>query len=1054
MKFGSYFEQQMEPEWREFYLRYGEFKILLNEVRALNEELATRNASPDTSPGVHAQVSTTPPKDLVKLSFSFMETMPGKSGLKGERPLPSESAFFEALDEDVKRVGSFVESTLARLKGRVEELEVEINDVARCARASERFSDRVSARDDARGDANVSSRLSKLTKLQAGPSESESRENRVDATRRVFRLVSAGARLSRSSPPSARVFSPRTETETREGLMLPASSDSLESGSQSSDNSGTIAEAEKASNSADAAHTAARAAALRDALHDVQREFLRVEKFANLNTTACYKILKKHDKLLPATVCCRYYMQRLHNSPWVTADHSAVFVVQMSDLFEKLRPKVSKAPSAAQGNGPKGGPGAQNFVRSTRKYWVSTEDVSTVKQTLAEHLPVFLMEREKTRNVVSRDGALPSAAPSAAASGPGVAADSQMTSSVYLDNVSLGLYHNRLKKMPHSIAIRLRWYGLDPEEGPVFVERKTHRESWTGDESVKERFALPANLVVPFLHGKHTWEMEKKRLVAAHAKKNPDGKKKMSPSELEGIRVLFSEVQAAAEAKQLQPTLRTVYMRTAFQVPYDASVRCSLDTSLCMLSENPRDGPTCKALNRWFRDPEIPVHRTEVTRFPHAVLEIKLALDPGEDPPVWLDDLIRSGCLTELPKFSKFMHGCAVLFPDIAQEVPYWIDDVSLRQSLQSSASRETGAVPARSSSRRVRPEMASPSNALEERGGRAQNRDNGDEQSLTHPLLAGTSDDVVLDLMGDSRAIAGLGDANSGFFMDDVKRGSAAFRRGLSAGARFLRRKFRLGPSILHGDDQPCDRSAPHPRTVPMRIEPKTYFANERTFLSWLHTATLIGTIGAGLVSVHMGNAGHVAHGGATHPGGGSINATSTHWADASDGRVLTVIHRHEHRVAVRGEALRGENMGNSERTLGDGVLDSDATSAAIEEIVSRAVAGYFESLNQNGGVSNDAASSSSRLLLGVSGAIVPGDEGGAKYTTFGLSIALTMLSASVCLCAYATWTFVWRGRQISKRSTVPFHDPYGPVVMGSIMIATMSVFIGVTAANFQSIA
>ena len=30
----------------------------------------------------------------------------------------------------------------------------------------------------------------------------------------------------------------------------------------------------------------------------------------------------------------------------------------------------------------------------------------------------------------------------------------------------------------------------------------------------------------------------------------------------------------------------------------------------------------------------------------------------------------------------------------------------------------------------------------------------------------------------------------------------------------------------------------------------------------------------------------------------------------------------------------------------------------------------------------------------------------------------------------------------------------PYGPVVMGSIMIATMSVFIGVTAANFQSIA
>jgi uncharacterized membrane protein YidH (DUF202 family) len=25
-----------------------------------------------------------------------------------------------------------------------------------------------------------------------------------------------------------------------------------------------------------------------------------------------------------------------------------------------------------------------------------------------------------------------------------------------------------------------------------------------------------------------------------------------------------------------------------------------------------------------------------------------------------------------------------------------------------------------------------------------------------------------------------------------------------------------------------------PKPRAVPMRIEPKTYFANERTFMSW----------------------------------------------------------------------------------------------------------------------------------------------------------------------------------------------------------------------------
>ena len=77
--------------------------------------------------------------------------------------------------------------------------------------------------------------------------------------------------------------------------------------------------------------------ALRERLQRVQDEFLRIEKFANLNMMACYKILKKHDKLCPHTVCCRYYLERLHQLPWIRADHSSVFVVQMSDLFELLR---------------------------------------------------------------------------------------------------------------------------------------------------------------------------------------------------------------------------------------------------------------------------------------------------------------------------------------------------------------------------------------------------------------------------------------------------------------------------------------------------------------------------------------------------------------------------------------------------------------------------------------------------------------------------------------------------------------------------------------------
>ena len=38
--------------------------------------------------------------------------------------------------------------------------------------------------------------------------------------------------------------------------------------------------------------------------------------------------------------------------------------------------------------------------------------------------------------------------------------------------------------------------------------------------------------------------------------------------------------------------------------------------------------------------------------------------------------------------------------------------------------------------------------------------------------------------------------------------------------------------------------------RKIPLRIEPKTYFALERTYLSWMHMAVMMGGITSALVS------------------------------------------------------------------------------------------------------------------------------------------------------------------------------------------------------------
>jgi hypothetical protein len=282
---------------------------------------------------------------------------------------------------------------------------------------------------------------------------------------------------------------------------------------------------------------------------------------------------------------------------------------------------------------------------------VHTENISRVKYIVLQHLPVFLQKDM-----------------------PGET-DAQLVNSVYLDNRAMELYHGRLDKTPGAIALRMRWYGTSIPE-TVFVERKTHRESWAGEVSVKERFIVNEKAVPNILHGAFDLEVERARMQA----------KGKSESDIADYMKLAREVIQAINSKQLEPTMRTQYMRTAFQIPFDATVRVSLDTNLCMICE--RSEEVIKG-ERWYRDPSVVVPKNEITRFPHAVLEIKLQLEGANSTPDWVTELINSGMLMQVHKFSKFIHGCATLMPEDVQSVPYWIDDPTLAPSIIASGAEE-----------------------------------------------------------------------------------------------------------------------------------------------------------------------------------------------------------------------------------------------------------------------------------------------------------------------------------------------------------------------------
>lgn len=59
---------------------------------------------------------------------------------------------------------------------------------------------------------------------------------------------------------------------------------------------------------------------------------------------------------------------------------------------------------------------------------------------------------------------------------------------------------------PHPpFLVACRYGNLPPAS--VFVERKTHKESWKGEESVKERFVINEDKVVAFIDGGCVWHV-------------------------------------------------------------------------------------------------------------------------------------------------------------------------------------------------------------------------------------------------------------------------------------------------------------------------------------------------------------------------------------------------------------------------------------------------------------------------------------------------------------------------------------------------------------------
>ncbi|KAI9739931.1 MAG: vacuolar transporter chaperone [Claussenomyces sp. TS43310] len=594
---------------------------------------------------------------------------------------------------------------------------------------------------------------------------------------------------------------------------------------------------------------------LEEDLSDIIADVHDLAKFVQLNYTGFQKIIKKHDKqtgwhLKPV------FATQLKAKPFYKDNYDSD-IVKLSRLYDIVRTRGNpvKGDSAAGGS-------QASFIRQTTKYWVHPDNITELKLIILKHLPVLVFNASKEFE----------------------AKDSAITSIYYDNPETWELYEGRLKKTEGAEAIRLRWYGgMDTET--IFVERKTHREDWTGEKSVKARFSTKEKNVNVYMKGE--------LLPAAIFEKARKEGKKPEKAIAEDER-LAREIQYSVLHKGYKPVCRSYYNRTAFQLPADARVRISLDTELTMIREDNLDGKT-RSGNNWRRMdigidyPFSQLPPEDVERFPYAVLEVKLQTQAGQEPPEWVRELISSHLVEAVPKFSKFIHGTATLFPTRIDLLPFWMPqmDVDIRKPVTHHFGIQRQGVSINASTSDDEDDMDD-SDDEEENDHASQYRSSADhlparrqindvgpsyqedvgnsldiEEQIAaqplneaYPLYDSDGEDGEDDAIEEARRIGGWT-----YYSKVMKKNlrllaahTVEALQKISPAPKATQMPGRNGNLNALGGGSVVQKRFKAPKGkkihVPVRVEPKVYFAAERTFLAWLEFSIYIGTIAATLLN------------------------------------------------------------------------------------------------------------------------------------------------------------------------------------------------------------
>lgn len=562
-------------------------------------------------------------------------------------------------------------------------------------------------------------------------------------------------------------------------------------------------------------------------LDSISKEINELEKYSRINFTGFLKAAKKHDRRRGTNYKVRPLLQvRLAALPFNSEDYSPL-LYRLSAMYSHVRQRIDGDSERPQSLKSETRNGSGRYV--SHKFWVHHENLLEVKTYILRRLPVLVYNPQTSKVVQSGQ------------------ADPTITS-LYFDSPRFSLYDKKIAKNSGASSLRLRWFGQLEEKPDIVVEKKTTDENGDSDEV---RFPIKEKYIQPFITGDYKMEKAVEKL---RVKEGSDGN---GASDLQSS---IEDLQSFIKDNKLQPVLRANYTRTAFQVPGDNKVRISIDTDLALIREDALDQDRpCRSPDEWHRGdidrlglkyPFPEIRQGEITHFPHVLLEIKIKEDASKKATNWVNDLMSSHLLKEEPRFSKFVHGVAVLFEDHVNSFPFWLSDLETdirkdpetafqeeqdKKARQAENEAAVGSFIGSKSASSFQRAVGSPAGkkAFEQGQHQHQQSASGDHETppREEPQPAEQETNPLIHQEPQPNSVLSS-------LLSLPPFSNSKYARAHRTPSQ---PPVSLPPGIHHPGTLIKDQA-------PLKVEPKVWLANQRTFIKWQHVSVLLASLSLGL--------------------------------------------------------------------------------------------------------------------------------------------------------------------------------------------------------------